>query len=59
VQEGKAAKRKRRHAGMKETARRRITVKSSLKTISTDQLGIGWGEGGEALLRPPHPFLKQ
>ncbi len=56
MQEGQAAKRKRRDAGMKETARRRITVKSSLKTISTDQLGIGWGEGGDALLRPPPPL---
>jgi hypothetical protein len=43
---------------MKETARRRITVKSSLKTISTYQLGIGWGERGEALLRPPPPLSK-
>jgi hypothetical protein len=37
------------------------TVTSSLNEISTDQLEIGWGEGGKALLcSPPRdPFLQQ
>ncbi len=42
-------------ATMKETARRRITVTSSLNDISTDQLEIRkWG----SLMPPPPPPLK-
>jgi hypothetical protein len=44
-------------ATMKETARRRITVTSSLNGISTEQLGIRVVMGGEALLRPLPPLL--
>ena len=50
---------------MKETPRRRIAVTSSLKEISTDQLGhrvlLVKGGGGwrYTVLRPPPPLLQQ